>query len=413
FALLAPGGIRLVGRAAAGLLYPLGAAPAFLAGRYVRRTGAQTAISVGALITAVALYSALVIMIHSFRGTVALWVQQTISGDLFVTTRNAEANQTWEPMAQRDMAALAELAAESNATLVASRRFSLSTPQTPYQLDFLDLKAFQRVGRFMWLKGDPDLVMADLIAGRGVLVSEVFANRSGLTIGADFEADVSGVRLKSPILGVIRDYRTRGGVVFASLPGFSPQFGGLPWGAVRFFLNPASGDGSRGVAQLQTRIVQRLGDRFDMLSGADLRAAVLRIFDETFAVTGLLLLIALAVAALGITTTMTVLVLQRIRQINTIRAVGGSSGQVRRMILWETLLIVTAGELAGLICGFMLSYILIFVINRQSFGWTFLYGVEWRALALSLPLILVTALGAALPAVGAAFKQPPAMLLRE
>ncbi len=149
------------------------------------------------------------------------------------------------------------------------------------------------------------------------------------------------------------------------------------------------------------------------MAGSTLRGAVLRIFDETFAVTGVLLVIALAVAALGITTTMTVLVLERIRQLNTLLAVGGSRRQVRRMILWEAVVMVAAGEAAGLAGGFLLSVLLVFVINRQSFGWTFLYGVDWAALALSLPLILATALAAALPAVGAAFRHPPATLLRD
>ena len=118
-------------------------------------------------------------------------------------------------------------------------------------------------------------------------------------------------------------------------------------------------------------------------------------------------------AALGIATTMTVLVLERVRQINTLLAVGGSRGQVRRMMMWEAVLIVLAGELAGLICGFLLSYLLVYVINRQSFGWSFLYGVDWPALAMSLPLILTTSLAAALPAVAAAFRLPPALALRE
>ncbi len=74
---------------------------------------------------------------------------------------------------------------------------------------------------------------------------------------------------------------------------------------------------------------------------------------------------------------------------------------------------VFAGELAGMICGFILSYLLVFVINRQSFGWTFLYGVDWTALALSLPLIILTALAAALPAIKLVFREPPATLLRE
>ena len=57
------------------------------------------------------------------------------------------------------------------------------------------------------------------------------------------------------------------------------------------------------------------------------------------------------------------------------------------MIFWEAAFIVVAGELAGIICGFFLSYILIYVINQQSFGWTFLYSVDWMALGMSVPLI--------------------------
>ena len=67
--------------------------PAYLAGRYLRDSGTRTSISVGALITAVALFTALVVMIHSFRQTVELWVQQTVSGDLFVTTKMGQVNR--------------------------------------------------------------------------------------------------------------------------------------------------------------------------------------------------------------------------------------------------------------------------------------------------------------------------------
>jgi putative ABC transport system permease protein len=70
------------------------------------------------------------------------------------------------------------------------------------------------------------------------------------------------------------------------------------------------------------------------------------------------------------------------------------------------------GELAGLACGFILSVILIFVINQQSFGWTFIYRVDWGTLSTSLPLIILTALGASLPALRLIFKQSPAVVLR-
>ncbi|NTV43053.1 MAG: FtsX-like permease family protein [Syntrophobacteraceae bacterium] len=139
----------------------------------------------------------------------------------------------------------------------------------------------------------------------------------------------------------------------------------------------------------------------------------MRIFDETFAVTGVLLVIALMVATLGIATTLTVLVLERTRQLHTLRAVGASFGQIRMMILWEAILMVFAGEIIGLACGFLLSRLLIFVVNRQSFGWTFIYSVDWGSILLSLPLILTTALAAALPAGQALFKRSPAQALKE
>ena len=151
----------------------------------------------------------------------------------------------------------------------------------------------------------------------------------------------------------------------------------------------------------------------DIISGRELRADILRVFDETFAVTTVLLLIALAIAALGIATTLTVLVLERSRQFNTLFAIGADFGQIRKIIIWEAAFMVVAGELAGIGCGFILSYLLVYVINRQSFGWTFLYSVDWWTLGLSLPLIILTALAAALPAIRMVFREPPAALLRE
>ena len=160
--------------------------------------------------------------------------------------------------------------------------------------------------------------------------------------------------------------------------------------------------------------MENLGDtRLDMVAGASLRAEILRIFDETFAVTTVLLVIALAVAALGIATTLTVTVLERSGQLNTLVAVGASAGQIRSMILWEAGIIGIAGECAGLACGWILSYLLVYVVNKQSFGWTFLHQADWPTLAASFPLILLAALAAALPAIRTALSQPPSMILRE
>ena len=409
FALLAPWVLQQTGRR----LHPLTAkqsrGPAHLAAGYLRDSLARIAIAVGALITAVALFTALVIMVRSFRHTVEVWVAQTISGDLFVTTRMAETNRVWEPL---PASLVEDLERREDIDLVANRRFSLSYEGYAFQLEAMDFAAFQGYGRFFWLQGGDHLV-GPLVRGDGVLLSEVFAHRTGLGVGDTFNARLRGRDLAWPILGLVRDYRTHGGVVFCSLADLDRRLEGLPWGGVRIFFKERARDIEVATARLKDELVLRFGDRLDMMSGHALRAAVLKIFDETFAITTVLLLIALLVAALGITTILTVRVLERTGELNTISALGGSRAQIRAMILWEAFFIVAVGELLGVLCGFGLSYLLVFVVNQQSFGWTFLYGVDWAALGFSLPLIVATALAAALPAMRLAVRTSPAALLRE
>jgi putative ABC transport system permease protein len=411
FSLLAPWMLEQLGRLIGPLLKRFAGMPAYLAGRYLRDSNTRTSISVGALITAVALFTALVIMVHSFRNTVELWVRQTVSGDLFVTTKMGQINRYRFTIPETIVAELKQLSL--GVDHVPSRRYQLNYAEAPYEFEAMGMETFLQHGGFVWLKGDPEKVRPKLIQGEGVLVSEVFATRTGLGIGEPFQAQIESSWVELPIVGIIRDYRTDGGVVFYSWTHFKERFHDPQWSGVRFFFRDQPSDLDDRVAQLRRAIIDRWGDQLDVITGKSLREAVLRIFDETFTITSGLLLIALAVAALGIATTLTVMVLERKRQLNTLFAVGGSFRQVRSMIFWEASFLIAAGEVAGLVCGFFLSYLLVYVINRQSFGWTFLYRVDWGVLALSLPLIIATALAAALPAVRLVFKEPPANVLRE
>jgi len=265
------------------------------------------------------------------------------------------------------------------------------------------------------LHGDMEKIRTDLTQGKGVLVSEVFMNQTGLGPGQRFQVTLGGVSLDLSILGVFRDYRTRGGIVYSDLSRFQVLTGDMAWSGARFFFSKPPQDLKEATGRLRAEILRCCAREhpIEMISGVELRKEILEIFDQTFAVTTVLLLIALVVAGLGITTTLTVLVLERIRQLNTLAAIGAGSDQIRSMIFWEAVLMVISGEGLGLVCGFLMSHLLIDVINLQSFGWTFVYVVDWKALLVSLPLILGTALVAALPAVRLVLKSSPALVLKE
>ena len=72
------------------------------------------------------------------------------------------------------------------------------------------------------------------------------------------------------------------------------------------------------------------------------------------------------------------------------RFLGAATGQVRRMILFEAGLLGLLSNLAGLILGSFLSLLLIFVINKQSFGWTIQFHWPIAMLLGALSLVYVS-----------------------
>jgi len=411
-ALLSPFALRLT-IALAAPLARLGGVPAELASAQAGRGGNRAAVSVGALATAMALFLALSTMIHSFRASFVTWLDQTVTGDLFVRPAYAELNGYRDTLPPE----LTEwLAARGDVEVVPYLRRYLTLGKTAYQFEATDMPGLLKFSRFSVLERLPD-AEALLLSGQGVAIAEALANQAGLKAGDRFQVQVGAARVDAVVAMVVRSYRTRGGeayydlAVFQSLGGESGESGA---GGLRVYFKDRSGDlTARAEALRAQMLAEPWGPGVEGVPGTGLHTLVTGIFDETFAITGVLLVIALGVAALGVCVTLTVRVLERMRQINTLLAVGASRGQITAMVLWEAVYLGLAGEIVGVIGGLALSVIIIYVINRQSFGWTFVYLLDWRALALSLPLILAAVLAAGPPACRAALSRTPALILRE
>ena len=114
----------------------------------------------------------------------------------------------------------------------------------------------------------------------------------------------------------------------------------------------------------------RAGRNVLIFSNRDLRTEAIRIFDQTFAITYALEAVAIFVAVMGIAGALVALVMDRRRELGLLRFLGAATGQIRKMILVEAGLLGLLANVAGLALGIVLSLMLIYVINKQSFGWT-------------------------------------------
>jgi putative ABC transport system permease protein len=79
-----------------------------------------------------------------------------------------------------------------------------------------------------------------------------------------------------------------------------------------------------------------------------------------------------------------------------LKAVGADARQVRRLVLFTAAFMATIAQVVGTIAGILLALILIFVVNRQSFGWTVQVHLDPILIVTSFGGILLVAVGAAL-----------------
>jgi putative ABC transport system permease protein len=221
----------------------------------------------------------------------------------------------------------------------------------------------------------------------GVIISESLALKHKLHRGDRLTLPTSeGVR-HFPICGIYRDYSNDRGVAVMDRALYTRLFRDDRINTMAIYLRP-------GITPDQARVEleRRLGGRFHLFAftNASIRGEVMKIFDQTFTITYALLIVSLIVAVLGIVNTMSALILERRRELALLRVLGMSTGQIRLMIVLESAIIGAAATLLGAATGYVLSYILIFVINKQSFGWTIDFAPPVALVALSLLATFVT-----------------------
>ncbi|RPJ73641.1 MAG: ABC transporter permease [Acidobacteria bacterium] len=129
------------------------------------------------------------------------------------------------------------------------------------------------------------------------------------------------------------------------------------------------------------------GYRVGIVTNQQLRRQAVAVFDRTFAITYALEAIAIIVAVIGIAGAMLALVIDRRRELGLLRFLGGSTRQIRRLVIVEAGLLGLLANCAGLVLGTLLSLVLIFVLNKQSFGWTIRF--HWPVAVLLSALTVV------------------------
>jgi len=111
-------------------------------------------------------------------------------------------------------------------------------------------------------------------------------------------------------------------------------------------------------------------DNVEVRSNAALKSLSRTIFERTFQITKALRWFALAIAVVGMSSSLTVLALQKRKERALLRALGLTAGEVIRVHLLHSLILGFWAGLWAIVAGLAQAYAMVKVIQATAFGWT-------------------------------------------
>jgi putative ABC transport system permease protein len=378
-----------------------------LAARGVNAGLSRTGIAVAALAVAVASTVGVGAMIGSFRTTVALWLEQSLTSDVYVTLPGSDEDRRRDSLPPRLLRELAAIPGVSS--LSQGRPDELRSPYGT--LPALALHDPVQIAKGFRFKQARDDVWQRFRAGQAVLISESLAYHHGLEIGAALPLATAAGERDFIVGGVFYDYSTDRGMLVIDRATHADLWldSGTTTAGVRIAPNVDYGQ----VLGAVRKLVATYDKPYRVIANADIRAQSMAVFDRTFTITGVLRMLAVGVALIGVLTALLALQLEKAREHATLRALGVTPGQLGVLVSLECGLMGLIAGLLALPLGWAMSELLIEVINKRSFGWSMQSLMPPGILAEALLLAIGAALLAGVYPAWRLATAPPITALRE
>lgn len=328
----------------------------------------RTAPAIAALSVAVSVSIGVGVMIHSFRAAVGDWLGTTLIADIYVSPPLEGASG---PAGTLDPAVLARI--EAIGSVADARPYRYAEVQLRFGDETETVRVVAprhdaRLGRSLVEVGtlEPD-AWARFASGRAVFATEPLAIRSGVRAGDTIALRTPAGWRSFPVVGVYRDYSSERGGVLLERAAYASAFRDSATTSLAVFLRDgADPDAVADSIAAEAAPLQRLF----VASNEGLRRASFETFDRTFAITAVLRTLTLIVAFVGVLAALMALQLERARELGVLRANGLTPGQLWRLVASQTGVIGLISGLLALPLGALLAALMVFVINRRSFGWS-------------------------------------------
>ena len=356
--------------------------PAALALDQLRGAPGQATASLAGIVASVSLMVSMAIMVASFRNSLDAWLVRVLPADLYVRSGTAGDSAYFDA---DDQHKFANLPGVRRVEFLRVQSVLVDPAQPRIVLLARDLPADDPSRALPLVAEGPAPAAGD---PPPVWVSEAMVDLYGYSPGLRIMLPLAGRPVAFTVAGVWRDYARQQGSVVIERALYAALTGDTTANDAALIFEPGvrSDDVRR---ELEARA--GAGGKLAFAAPADIRAASLHVFDRTFAVTYALEAAAVGLGLVGLSSSFGALVFARRREFGVLRHVGMTRRQVAGMLATEGVLVSGIGLAIGMALGWLMSLVLIFVVNRQSFHWSMELHVPWLLLLALAVVLLVLA----------------------
>jgi len=330
-------------------------------------------------------------MVSSFRQTFVGWLDQRLAAEVYVTARDeAEAARLRQWFPHHARAVLPIWSTEGEISGQDVRIFGVADDATY---------------RDHWplISGAP-ATWDEIASGKGALVNEQFWRSGKASPGAEIEMPGGW---KARVVGVFSDYGNPRGEIIIGLDALVQHYPDIE--KLRYGLRMEPEE----VAGFRQRLMTEFGlPEANIVDQASLKRQSAAIFEQTFAVTGALNVLTLAVAGFAMFSSQLTLASLRLPQLAPVWALGLRRRDLAMLEVLRTLALWLVTFIAAIPVGLGLAWVLLAIINVEAFGWRLpliLFPLDWLRLGL---VALLAAIISVLIPVRRLAKTAPADLLR-
>lgn len=371
-----------------------------LAGLNLRKNLTRNAVAVAAVFFGISVFVGSSGFVHSVKESAISWLDTVVRADIIVTSGHpsSSTNAQTIPMPVEMSRELETVSGVVSAD--PWRKVSMNYQGRSVLLSSVDVACRTEYSGFMVVQSVGKDVQSLLPNQDNVVVSEPFAAIFGVKPGDTIALPTPTGPVSFGVAGVIVDYLCDNGTIVMDINTYQRHWGDML--ANSFFVR-VSPDAK--VADVRTAIQDRFGTdrKLYVLPALEFKNEIRRVLDGMFIFNYALNVITLTIACLGIIVTLFASVMERTREIATLRSIGMLRSQISRVVVLESVLMGLAGGILGSSAGIISGWINLEGFFVANYGSAARYHLPFTAILWALGLSAgLSALAGLIPARKAA-----------